>query len=100
MKTTKHLSVVAVLTVLMQMGCQSHTDNTRQTLHLPELNEVRKALRVSVDPGKGVYFPSNLFNTSLVVIFLQISSFGLQKASSIRTSFSSGKWSVCRVLSV
>ena len=26
---------------LMQMGCQSHTDNTRQTLHLPELNEVR-----------------------------------------------------------
>ena len=41
MKTTKHLSVAAVLTVLMQMGCQSHTDNTRQTLHLPELNEVR-----------------------------------------------------------
>ena len=29
MKTTKHLSVAAVLTVLMQMGCQSHTDNTR-----------------------------------------------------------------------
>lgn len=41
MKTTKHLSVASVLTVLMQMGCQSHTDNTRQTLHLPELNEVR-----------------------------------------------------------
>ena len=23
------------------MGCQSHTDNTRQRLHLPELNEIR-----------------------------------------------------------
>lgn len=41
MKTTTHLSVAAVLTVLMQMGCQSPATDTRQILHLPELDQVR-----------------------------------------------------------
>ncbi|MHC8466217.1 glycoside hydrolase family 127 protein [Bacteroides hominis] len=41
MKTTAHLSVAAVLTVLMQMGCQSPATDTRQILHLPELDQVR-----------------------------------------------------------
>ena len=41
MKTTTHLSVAAVLTVLMQMGCQSPATDTRQILHLPELDQGR-----------------------------------------------------------
>lgn len=41
MKITTHLSVAAVLTVLMQMGCQSPATDTRQILHLPELDQVR-----------------------------------------------------------
>lgn len=41
MKTTTHLSVAAVLTVLMQMGCQSPATDTWQILHLPELDQVR-----------------------------------------------------------